>query len=144
MNYSIEYLMDIFKKLEWENSKYRAYQKLIKNIESMIGNEKIKQIYPKFLFVEDKEIEFYTFTDKYIFITKLGEDKKSILNKCIKIKDIESLEKIEGNEYEPAILNMYFYNGEEYILNSDADTNEHHMKVFNETINEIASLLLGA
>lgn len=144
MDYSIQGLKEAFQSLEWEDRKYQVHIRLIKNMEARIKEEMI-QIYPKNLFINDEEITFYTFTDKHIFITKVDDDSDKLTqNKIMKIKDIEKLEIVEGNEYEPMTLKMYFYNGEEHIFNSGTDTNEPHMRSFNKTIKEIVILLLRA
>jgi hypothetical protein len=122
---------------------------MIALINKYVNTDDIKLLYPKNLFVKDKNSELYVFTDDKLIYTRSNgqkEDYNPIIQlNIVKIEDIKSLQVSESNDYSnPTSLSIYFKNNdEELTFNSSNDTNIQYSNSFKEDISEISKYLIG-
>lgn len=110
-------------------------------INKVIDTTRIKVVYPKNLFIDNKQIEIYLFDDKE-HILKITYENKEVSIRLYFLKDITRLKNSVNYEKESRSLTIEFSNGEIFEFNSTSDTNSYHMHRFDDLILDILKLSL--
>ena len=117
---SYDRFVQILEKKSWEDLIYEEYLDVLAEI---INHDKVKYFYPKNLFIEDKPLTVYFFTDKSVTIVKImmiGNIKVQTYNYNT-IKDV-SLE--YNGKYNPVKMTITLNDKSDFVLYPKEDTTE--------------------
>lgn len=144
MEINLENLDYIFR-----NDKVFINRRMLETLFEYVDKEKIEQIYPKNLFVDEKELEIYVFTkEKIIVITSLREQNKKCNNVYIKLNVIkkQSINNLiitnEDNNTREVQLEIILKDGQKICFNNIDDTNKTHQNNFKKLIQKLSKSLL--
>lgn len=121
---------------------------MIRRIKEYINLSDIKIFYPKYLFVKDKKIELFSFTEDIILYATTENEgielERVFKINVLKIKDIKSINIRDYEKYDsPVVLDVYFKNSDEVLkFNSMEDTNDGFAQDFKKYVHEIAKFLI--
>ena len=118
------------------NPQVQTLRYMTDEIIKVIDTTKIKVVYPKNLFIDNKQIELYLFDDgDHIF--KITYENKEVCIFLYLLKDITRLKNSVNYENKSRSLTIEFSNGEIFEFNSASDTNSYHMHRFEDLIVDI-------
>lgn len=142
MEYSLSNLKENFR----TNYKYNNHIKMINALEKYVQANKVEMFYPKNLFLEDKQLEFYAFTNKNIIVITSTNDDTS-LTVCLNVINRDNIKNIfiqENDDNKNEItLKIGVLDGNEIVFNNISDSNNHHSCGFKNHISNIAKYLLS-
>lgn len=124
------------------NPQARPLKVMLEEINKVIDTSEIKVIYPKNLFVDDKQVEIYLFTDKR-HIMKVTYENREVHTYLYFPKDIVNFSSKVNFEENSRSSVIKFSNSEMIELNSLNDTNTYHTYRFEELIIGIWKLFLS-
>jgi hypothetical protein len=118
------------------------YESILSAMERFLDEKEIKIFYPKFLFLDDKqlEVQIYQKNQLIIFHNKQPEVKIEVLP----FKQINKVELMYGGYYQPWGLEINFHNGDIIRLNNKEDTNSSWNRHFTTKIEAIFNLLINS
>jgi hypothetical protein len=118
------------------NPQVQTLKYMTDEIIKVIDTTKIKVVYPKNLFIDNKQIELYLFDDGD-HILKITYENKEVCIFLYLLKDITRLKNSVNYENKSRSLTIEFSNGEIFEFNSASDTNSYHMHRFEDLIIDI-------
>lgn len=137
--YLIRYSNECF--YDSRNPQARPMRFMLEEIGKIIDISGIKVIYPKNLFVDDKQVEIYLFNDERQ-IMKVTYEGGEVYTSLYFSKDIVNISSKINCDNNSRSLLVKFSNGEVIELNSVDDTNTYHTYRFDELIIGIWKLFL--
>lgn len=143
MEITFEYLTRYSSECFYDNRypQARPMKFMLEEIGKVIDISGIKVIYPKNLFVDDKQIEIYLFDDKRQIMKVTYEG--GVVYTCLYFsKDIVNISSKINCDNNSRSLAVKFSNGEVIEVNSVNDTNAYHIYRFDELIIGIWKLFL--
>lgn len=142
MNLDFVGLKDYFDSERFSGQKPRKYSAIFSKIETVIDTGKIEMVYPKNLFLDDKDLEVYVVSGGKILSCILLDDKKIQLQ-ILNLKDLKNF-KCEGLYDEKGFrrITLEFGNDEVITFDSDEDTNDDWKSAFREHIKDLAKVVI--
>lgn len=123
------------------NPQVQALRYMTDEINKVIDTTRIKVVYPKNLFIENKQIELYLFDDReHIF--KVTHENNEVCIFLYFLKDIIHIKNSVNFGNKSRTLTIEFSNGEIFEFNNTSDTNSHYMHRFDNLIVDIWKLPL--
>lgn len=122
-----------------KNLQARPLKFMLEEISKVIDISDIKIVYPKNLFIDDKQVELYLFNEKRQIMKVTYEDKE--INTILYfLKDIVCLENKVNAEKRSRSLLIKFSNSEMIEFNNKNDTNSHYNDRFETLMIDITKL----
>lgn len=143
MEITLEYLRRYSNEGFYSNGKPQAnaLRFMLEEIYKIVDTKEIKIVYPKNLFMDNKQVEIYLFDDNR-HIIKFTYENDELNTLLYFFKDIEYLKnKVNCND-DSRSLEIKFINSETIEFSSINDTNSYHTQRFDELIIDIYKVLL--
>lgn len=142
MNLDYIELKRYFDREKFSAQKARKYSAIFSKIEEVIDPSEIELVYPRNLFLDDKDLEFYILLSGKILRCILLDDK-TIQLQIFNLEDLKDF-KCEGLYDEEGFykLTLKFENGEVIVFSSIEDSNDNWRYQFNEHIKELVKMLI--
>ena len=140
MNVDFNEIKDYFYRNRYCDNNSRKYASMFEKVSQIIDENDILCFYPKYLFVDEQNLQLYFVLKNNKFIKVWINEEKRIVMRFLNMNKIKNIiYECPLDEYGDYRLTLILEeNIEEITFNSKEDTNEHWKYKFNEAICSMA------